>query len=96
MYYVFVAVTLALVEEDGSRGNAEFIPNPDGIQASAAKAIFTFAFRPSTFMGGKLIGAYSTGEFTMEQHQVLNSDLISKKGLGIRKLHVICRIGNLT
>lgn len=69
MNYVFAAVTFALIEVEA--GEDEYMPDPDQIQAGASKAIFTFVFRPSTYVAGALLGTHSVGQFTMEQYKVL-------------------------
>ena len=81
MHYVFAAITLAKINDENKEvagDGEEFVQDPDGIMAAAAKAIFTFVFRPSTYLGGKLIGTHSMGQFTMEEHKVFTKLFLQK------------------
>lgn len=82
--HIFAAVTVALPREL-SDDESEMRVNPTQLEADASQALFTFVFKPSVVLAGKLIGAHSMGEFNMEDYKVPGGYRI-QNGRKIKKL----------
>ncbi|KAL3098070.1 hypothetical protein niasHT_027615 [Heterodera trifolii] len=66
MRHIFAAVTVGLSCDDSQQ---KIVVEPTRTEADASSAIFTFVFKPSVALAGKLIGAHTTGQFTIDEYK---------------------------
>ena len=73
--HVFCSITVAKLAE-------QFVVEPNALELSSAKCVFTFVFKPSLTTGGSLISNDSSGHFTLDQFDSA-CKLAEKEALGI-------------
>ncbi|KAL3104137.1 hypothetical protein niasHS_002164 [Heterodera schachtii] len=66
MRHIFAAVTVGLSCDDNQQ---KILVEPTRTEADASSAMFTFVFKPSVALAGKLIGAHTTGQFTIDEYK---------------------------
>uniref|UniRef100_A0A183C966 RNase_PH domain-containing protein n=1 Tax=Globodera pallida TaxID=36090 RepID=A0A183C966_GLOPA len=76
MRHIFAAVIVGLPSGDGQQ---EMVVDPNQMEANACRALFTFVFKPSVILAGKLLGAHSNASELAERRCLTVFDFYRRK-----------------